>query len=882
MRRFEILLYRLLLLAFPRRVRREFGDDMLRLFEDQVADARRRGHSTVRIGVAATLDALRHGVSERWSGRVRLRAPRGGGWMHGLWQDVRYALRLSIAQPGITILAVITLALGIGANSAIFSAINAVLLRPLPYPDSDRLVMLFEKRAREGVVDVPVAPADFLDWEGRQQSFEAIAAMTVAAADLTGSGEPVRLFGGAVSPRFFNVLGVTPALGRTFSPEEATFGQHYVVILGDRLWRQRFGGDPAIVGRKIVLNQVPREVVGVLPANFEFPDRDLELWVPLALAGAPQAPSRTIHSLSVYGRLKPDVTVERARADMDRIGAALEQEYPQANQNHGSHVTLLRDELKGPVRDNLVALLGAVAFVLLIGCVNVANLLLARAAARRREMAVRTAVGAGRWRIVGQSLTESVVLALAGGVAALAVASWGISLLRQITPRDLPVLGTDRVQLDGTVLAFTFGLSLLTGLVFGILPAWQLAKSDVNESLKDGSRTASGVKRGVRKALVVSEIALASLLLVCAGLTLRSFQSVLRTDTGVRTEGVLTAFVTLPAAKYATDTQRVAAYDEIERRMASLPGVRAVGGTSHLPLSGMDSRNGVEIEGRAPTPDTPTRAHIRAVTINYFRTMGMRVIEGRNFTEADHSEAPFVAVVNETMARRYWPGQSPLGKRFRMTGARPWREVIGIVADVKHWGFERPVNPEMYLPQRQMVWSGLTFVLATDTDPVRLTAAVRNELKAVDPDLPLSNVRTMEEVAARSVATRRSSMLLLAVFGALALVLAAAGIYAVMAQLVALRTNEIGVRMTLGANPSSVMNLVLREGALQTIAGLAIGLTAGVLVMRAFRSVLYQVSPWDPLTLVTVAVLLLASAILACLVPARRAMRVDPVQALRS
>ena len=802
--------------------------------------------------------------------------------MHAFTQDIRYALRVSIKQPGITILAVITLALGIGANTAIFSAVNAVLLRPLPYADPDRLVMLFEKRAREGVVDAPVAPADFLDWERRQQSFEAIAAVTIAAADLTGSGEPVRLFGGLVSPHFFNVLGVTPALGRAFRPEEATFGQHNVVILGDRLWRQRFGGDPAIVGRKILLNQVPREVVGVLPANFEFPDRDLELWMPLALVGAPQAPSRTIHSLSVYGRLKPDVTLERSRIDLDHIAATLAEEYPAANQNHGGHVTLLRDELKGPVRDNLVALLGAVAFVLLIGCVNVANLLLARAASRRREMAVRTAVGAGRWRIVRQSLTESVLLAFGGGAAALAVATWGIALLRQITPRNLPVLGADRVQLDATVLAFTFGLSLVTGLVFGVLPAWQLAKSDVNESLKDGGRTASGIRKGVRQSLVVSEIALASLLLVCAGLTLRSFHSVLRTDTGVRIEGLLTAFVTLPAAKYASDTQRVAAYDEIERRMASLPGVRSVGGTSHLPLSGMDSRAGVEIEGREPTPDTPTRAHIRAVTLDYFRTMGMRLIEGRNFTEADHSETPFVAVINETMARRYWPNQSPLGKRFRMTGARPWREVVGIVSDVKHWGFERPVNPETYLPQKQMVWSGLTFVMATDADPVSLTAAVRNELKAVDADLPLSNVRTMEEVAARSVAARRSSMLLLAVFGALALVLAAAGIYAVMAQLVALRTSEIGVRMTLGAKPSSVMGLVLREGALQTIAGLAIGLSGGVLVMRAFRSVLYQVSPWDPLTLVAVAGLLLATAILACLVPARRAMQVDPVQALRS
>ena len=875
MNRFEVLLYRILLLAFPRQVRRAFGDDMLRMFEDQFLEAKRQGHSAARVWVDATIDALKYGSAERWT-PIRWRC-----WMQAFRQDIRYALRLLLKQPGMTTLAVVTLALGIGANTAIFSAVNAVLLRPLPYPDADRVVMIWEKRAREAVLDAPVAPADFVDWEKRQASFEAIAGMSMSAVDLTGAGEPVRLFAGVVSPAFFDVLGVKPALGRTFRPDEAVFGQHRVVILGDRIWRQRFGADPTIVGRTILLNQLPSEVAGVLPASFEFPDSDLELWTPLALTSAPQPPSRTLHFLTVYARLKPGITLERARADMDRIGAQLAEEYPASNQYHGAHIGLLRDELQqGSVRNGLLALLGAVGFVLLIGCVNVANLLLARAAARRREMAIRTAVGASRARLTAQALTESAVLALTGGVAALAVATWGISLLRQIQPRDLQVLGADRLQLDATVLAFTFALSMVTGLIFGILPAWQLARHDVNESLKDGGRPASSIKKGLRQTLVVSEIALASLLLVGAGLTLRSFQAVLRTETGFKPEGLLTAFVILPQAKYITDAQRVAAYDEIERRIASLPGVRSVGATSHLPLSGQDSRTGIFIEGREPTPDAPTRAHLRAVTLDYFRTMGMRVIEGRNFTAADHSESPFVTVINETMARRYWPGQSPLGTRVRM-GGPAWREVVGIVADVKHWGFERAVNPEMYLPQKQMVWSGLTYVLATDVDPVTLTAAVRNELKAVDPDLPLSNVRTIEEVAARSVAARRSSMLLLGVFSGLALVLAAAGIYAVMSQLVALRTSEIGVRMTLGAQPASVMRLVLREGLLQAIAGLAIGLVAGVLVMRAFRSVLFQVNPSDPLTLGAVGLVLLVTATLACLVPARRAMRVDPVQALR-
>ena len=540
------------------------------------------------------------------------------------------------------------------------------------------------------------------------------------------------------------------------------------------------------------------------------------------------------------------------------------------------------DELRAPVKAGLLTLLAAVAFVLLIACVNVANLLLARAASRRREMAVRAAVGAARWRLAGQALTESVVLALLGGTAGLLVAYWGIELLRQIAPQDVSVLGVGEVRLNPSVLGFTFLLSLVTGLVFGILPAWQLASQDVNESLKEGGRSAAGIRKKLRMTLVVSEIALASLLLVGAGLTLRSFQTVLRADPGFKQRGLLTAFVTLPAARYREDALRVAAYDDIERRFAALPGVRSVGGTSHLPLSGADSRSGIGIEGREPVPDAPTRAHPRAVTIDYFKTMGIRLVAGRNFAASDHSDSPFVVIVNETMARRYWPGDSAIGKRLRLGGSNAMREVIGIVGDVKHWGFDRPVNPEMYLPQKQMVWAGLTFVLATDANPVTLTAAVRTELKAVDPNLALSAVRTMDSVASRSVAARRSTMLLLGIFGALALVLAAAGIYAVMAQLVAMRATEIGVRMTLGARPATVLRLVLKEGLIQAVAGLAIGLAAAVLVMRGFRTMLFQVSPTDPLTLATVATLLLATAALACVVPARRAMRVDPVRVLRN
>lgn len=794
--------------------------------------------------------------------------------------DLLFAFRLLVRQPGVTLLAIVTLALGIGANAAIFSAVNAVLLRPLPYANADRLVMIWEKRPTEGVFDNVVAPADFVDWEARQQSFDAIAAQTETTMDLVGSGTPVRLAAGVVSPAFFDILGVRMAVGRTFHPEEGTFGQPQGVVLSHGLWRDRFDSDPAIVGRNITLNGMPFEVIGVLPANFEFSNPTLELWYPLTLHGVPKPLPRTNHHLNVYGRLKANASLDQARADMDRIGAALEVEFPEANRNHRPHVVTLQEQLHGPVRQGLFALLAAVGLVLLLACVNVANLLLASAAARRREMAIRAAVGASRGRLIGQALIESLLLATGGGAAGLLVASFGIRLLRQLTPERLQVLGTDHVGLDPLVLGFTLVLSVVTGLVFGSLPAWQLASQDVHETLKEGGRSAGGGRRRLRSGLVVAEIALASLLLLGAGLTLRSFQALLHIDGGFETDRRLTAFISLPSARYRQDAQRLEAYDQIERRFAALPGVRSVGATSHLPVAGVDSRTDVAIEGREPTPDAPTRGHPRAVTLDYFRTMNIRLVEGRTFTATDHSESPFVVIVNETMAKRYWPDASPVGTRLRMGGGKAWREVIGVVADVRHWGFDRPVNPEMYLPQRQMVWDGLTYVLATDVEPATLTTAVRSALEAVDPDLPLSNVQTMDAVAARSVATRRSTMVLLSIFGTLALALAAAGIYGVMAQSVAARSTEIGVRMALGARPGTVMRQILREGLRQAAAGLVIGLMAGALVMRAFDGMLFRVGPADPVTLAVVAALLAVTALLACLIPARRAMRTDATRVL--
>ncbi len=706
-----------------------------------------------------------------------------------------------------------------------------------------------------------------------------MAAYTSVTADLTGVGEPVRLAAGAVSPPFFDILGTQPILGRNFRTEEAIAGQHRVVILGHGLWERRFGSSPSIVGQKIVLNGIPHEVVGVLPRTFQFPDRSLELWAPLALG---TSPSRVQHSLEVYARLKPGISLERARADMDRVGSELSMTYPGANRRHSAHVTALSEELTVPVRTGLMLLLGAVAFVLLIACVNVANLLLAKAASRKREMAVRAALGAGRGRLAGQALTESLILGLLGGAAGLLVAHWGIQIIRALAPADLPVLGIDRLGLDARVLLFTLLLSVLTGLLFGLLPAWHLASQDVGGMLKDGSRTAGSVRKRIRLALVVGEIALASLLLFGTGLMLRSVQALLHVDAGIRTEGVLTTLVALPNSRYNTPEQRRTAVAELAQRFASIPGVRSVGATSLLPLSGQNSRNGIVIEGREPVPDTPTRAHPRSVTVDYFKTIGMTLVSGRLFTEADREDAPLVAVVNETLVRQYIPDGSPIGRRITMTGTHDWREIVGVVRDVRHWGLDQPVNPEYYMPMRQFVWSAPNYVLEVDGDPASVGSAVREQLRAVDPELPLSSLRTMNDVAAASMASRRASMLLLAIFAAIALTLAAAGIYGVMAHLVALRTSEIGVRMTLGARPADVLSLVMTEGLVQAVAGLAIGLAGGVLLMRSFQTLLFGVQPADPITLAAVALILLGTALAACLIPARRAMRVDPIAALRA
>jgi putative ABC transport system permease protein len=878
-------LYRVLLRLCPADLRAEFGAEMEALF---LADLQRaRGVGKLRVWSRAIADVLMHGLGARNDSWTRVRHTSayveyetGRFWMDTWRYDLRHALRMMSRQRGTTAIILLTLALAIGANTAVFSAVHTVLIRPLPYQQPESLVMLWEKREAEGVMKNPVSAADYLDWARLAGSFTAMAAFTDMTADLTGEGDPEKLPVGAVSPPFFQVFGVRPLHGRTLEAGEDTIGRHRVVVLGHALWRQRFGADAAAVGRTISLNGIAHQIVGVLPPDVVFPHGESQLFLPLILEAPNEPPSRVSHNFSVYARLKPGVTMAQALAEMDRIGKDLEQQYPQMSRGHGAHVASLTEEITGPVERTLVVLMAAVGFILLIACINVTNLLLAKSAGRRREMAVRSAIGAGRGRLIRQVLVECGVLAVAGGIAGLVLALWCVRVLAAQLPA---VARPDQgVVFSVPVLLFTFAACVISGMLAGALPAWHLVREDPSESLKEGGRGPVSLKRGLRFGLIVAEVALTSLLLVGAGLTLRSFQTVLAQDPGIDTNNRLTFRIGLPGARYKGSEAAFRFFSELESRLAAEPTIRAVGGTMLPPLSGLDGRRGVVIENREVGPgDGPTRAHPRVVTSNYLQAIGSRVREGRGFVPSDTATSLPVAIVNETMAKRYWPGVSAIGGRVRFTDQETWREVVGIIGDVKHWGLDAPVNPELYVPTSQFPTFAQTFVLLTNGDPLALIPLAQRHVRELDPNLPLFQVRTMDDVAARSVERRRWTMTLLAVFAGLALVLAAAGIYGVMAHLVALRTPEIGVRLTLGAKPGMVMRQVLGEGAVQAAIGLAIGLAASLAMMQGLRTILFGVEPTDPMTMIVVGVSLMLVALVAVTVPAVRAMRIDPVTALR-
>jgi putative ABC transport system permease protein len=802
-----------------------------------------------------------------------------------LWQDLRYGVRTLLKNPGFTAVAVIALALGIGANSAIFSVVNAVLLQPLPYRDPDRLVMVWEDNTKGGYPRNTPAAANFLDWREQSRVFEGMAAIANQSFALTGAGEPERIDGRRVSASLFPLLGVEPLLGRAFLPEEDQPGAGRAVILSHGLWQRRFGSDPNITGKALTLNGESHTVVGVMPAHFQFPAREDELWVPIAFTNE-QAANRGTHYLQVVARLKPGVTVEQTQAEMSAIAARLQEQYPSQNTGVGAAVVPLHEQLVGDIRPALLILLGAVGFVLLVACANVANLLLARAAARQKEIAVRVALGASRMRLIRQFLTESVLLAAVGGVAGLLLSLWGVNLLKAFIPENISQVGA--ISIDAQVLGFTLLVSLLTGLIFGLAPATQASNFNLNETLKEGGRDSSAGSRGnrIRAVLVVAEVAVSLVLLIGAGLLINSFLRLRSVDPGFRADNLLTMRIVLPELKYPDQARRAAFYAEALRRIEALPGVESAAVTNWIPLVRQGDSNSFTVEGQPdPGPGRSPSVATRVVSPRYFDTMGIQLLRGRQFGEQDRADSPPVVIVSEAMARRSWPGEDPVGKRMKMGGYNsdaPWMEVVALVKDVRQFELTAEPKPQIYLHYEQPAFfRPSNLVVRTEADPLGLAATVRKTVWEIDKDQPVSNISTMEDVLSESISRQRFSMLLLGIFAGVALVLAAVGIYGVMSYSVAQRTHEIGIRMALGAQAADVLKLTVGQGLRLVLVGVAVGLAAAFALTRLMASLLYGVSATDPATLVTISLVLISVALLASYVPARRATKVDPLTALR-
>jgi putative ABC transport system permease protein len=807
--------------------------------------------------------------------------------MNSLLQDLRFSFRLLVKKPGFTLVVVLALALGIGANTAIFSVVNAVLLRPLPYKSPERLVWLRETNPLNDIKDEPASPPNYIDWKTQAESFEDMGALATTMLTVTSNGEPERVPSVYVTDGFFSVLGVEAKIGRTFTPEEDTPGNNRVAVISNSLWQRRFGSDPGVIGNAITINGNPYTVVGVMPPDFKNPrPNDLkppDLWVPLAINYKDQG--RRGDFLSVIARLKPGVAVEQARAEMATIAHRLEQQYPDSNTAWGVLVTPLHERFVGDVRLALMVMLGAVFFLLLIACANVANLLLSRSAARQKEVAIRTALGAGRRRIVQQLLTESVLLSLIGGAVGLLLAFWGVELLTSLSLGSIPRL--NEIGVDGRVLGVTVGVSLLTGIVFGLLPALQASNPNLNETLKEGGRSSAEGARGgrLRNALAVAEVALALVLLIGAGLMVRSFMRLQQVNAGFNPQRVLTAGLFLPGSKYKEGPQIVGFYEELLGKLAALPGVESVGAIDTLPLSGGGNVLSFVIDGRPPlqpTDNTPD-AEYRVVTPDYFRTMGIPLLRGRLLTEQDGPNAPRATVINETMARRYFPDEDPIGKRINLGDPQksPWRTIVGIVRDTRHESLSAEPYSQMYTVHTQFPARSLSLVLRASSDPMKLVSAIRGNVADMDKDLPLSNIRTMEQILAESLAQPRFNTMLITIFAVVALVLASVGIYGVISYSVSQRTHEIGVRIALGAQPGDIFKMVVGQGLKLALFGVSAGLAASFALTRVMASLLYEVQATDPATFAAIAVTLTAIALLASYIPARRATRVDPMISLR-
>ncbi|HST22681.1 MAG TPA: ABC transporter permease [Blastocatellia bacterium] len=807
--------------------------------------------------------------------------------METILQDIRYGVRTLIKHPGFTAVAVIALALGIGANTAIFSVVNSLLLRPLPFSEPDKLVQVWETNLTRGKSEMPASFPNFADWRDQNHVFEQVVAYTDGSFNLTGTSESERIRSALVSPAFFSTLGISPILGRVFLPEEDQKNKVFSVVMGQRLWQRRFNSDPNIVGKAINLNGDSFTVVGVIAQNAHLPllPVDIELWVPISHGFSFN--ERGAHYLQVLARLKPEVTIQQAQSDMDSIANSLAERYPDSNTNFSVRLVPLQQQIVGDFKTALLVLLGAVVFVLLIASANVANMLLARAAARQKEIAIRMALGAGRARLIRQLLTESMLLAFAGGVVGLLLALWGIDLLVAFSPSDIPRV--KEVAIDGRVLGFTLGVSILTGIIFGFVPALQASRPDLNETLKEGGRSATGGigRQRVRSLLVVAEIALSLVLLVGAGLLIRSFIKLQSVNPGFDSRNVLTMQLDLSGPNYKTGTQVIAFHNLLLEKIKALPGIESASTRSFTPVASDApyAYLSFAIEGVPVDVANRSVAYYNAVSPDYFQTMRIPVLKGRQFDEHDVRKAQNVTIVNETAARRFFSDEDPIGKRVSLNDENPteedWVTIIGIVKDTKPRALDRESVAEMYMPYDQQPELGMSLMIRTTNKPETMASAVRSELQTLDGNQPVYSIRTLDSVLSESVATPRFRTFLLGAFAAVALILAVVGIYGVMSYSVSQRKHEIGIRMALGAQSTDVLKLVVGQGMALALIGVALGVAGAYGLTRLMSSLLYGVSATDLTTFIVIPVILAGVALGACFVPARRATKVDPMVALR-
>jgi putative ABC transport system permease protein len=805
--------------------------------------------------------------------------------MNTFLQDLRYGARILLKQPGFTLVAVITLALGIGANTAIFSLVNSILLRPLPFRDPDRVVRMMQASPTLGLTSWGVSQADFAAYREQNRSFESVALYNNSATNLTGNGEPERLAIANVTSDFFKVFGVSPLLGRTFVEGEDTPGKNAVCVISYAFWQRRFGANPSIVGQMLNLNEKPTQIVGVMPANYKFPRVETDLWVPLALNPRRFAP----YGFYVVGRLKPGIQVAQAQSDTTEILQNVGRQNPNISESAGiaegngprTVVTPIRDFLLGRTQKPLLVLLAAVALVLLIACANVANLLLARATSRTREIAVRISLGATPRRIARQLLTESVLLSFFGAVLGVVLASLAIRMIDR-----LPLTGIARIEevhLSGSVLAFTLGLTLLTGLLFGLMPALRAYAMGITTGMREGAR-GSASHRHLNSALVAVQFALSLVLLIGAGLLLKSFHRLESVDLGFNPENTLTMVASLPPAKYDNEEKALRFYGDAQERLRQSPGIRAVGLSNNLPFTESSEVDGIIVEGQEPAPGSDAQmeqASLQSVTPGTFQALGIPLLQGRDFQNTDTTNTPRVAIIDEPLARRYWPANDAIGRRIQTSGNREWMTIVGIVGGIKQSNLTEEKRPHIYMAMSQYTQLRAAFVVRTDGPPESAIPTFRAALKQVDPDMPLYMVRSMTDVIGDTLDTQRLTNTLLTAFAIIALVLAAVGIYSTMSVYVGSRTKEFGIRLALGAQPGALRRRVIRQGLMLTAAGVVIGVLGALALTQTIKSLLYEVSATDPVVFTAIPLLLIVVSVIACYTPAHRATKVDPLVALR-